>query len=176
MSSSSSNYNNNTGEASWLNSTGTQNILKVEDITKGRKVIDIALKDNNISFDSTALINTLSSQSARLSKSPKQIGARIKLNCDIMSQWGNQIISDKNIVKSRDGCFDIKFPTALSNATCGVNVSMQSNKSKLDKFQILTIFRSVFVMISTMITVGFFVWSCYLLINNLSIYHVTLEN
>ena len=72
MSNSSSNYNNVTGEASWLNSTGTQNILQVEDITKGRKVIDIALKDNNISFDSTALMNTLSSQSARWSKSPNK--------------------------------------------------------------------------------------------------------
>ena len=135
-----STYNNNTGLASWLNqsSTSSQNILKIDDITKGRKVIDIALKDNNISFDSTALVNTLNSQSARLSKSPKQIGARIKFNCAIMSQWGNQIISDKNIVKSRDGCFDIKFPTALSNATFGVNVSMQSNKPGIIQYSNLT--------------------------------------
>ena len=112
--------------------------MKIDDITKGRKVIDIALKDNNISFDSTALVNTLNSQSARLSKPPKQIGARIKFNCAIMSQWGNQIISDKNIVKSRDGCFDIKFPTALSNATFGVNVSMQSNKPGIIQYSNFT--------------------------------------
>jgi hypothetical protein len=55
-----------------------------------------------------------------------------------MSQWGNQIISDKNIVKSRDGCFDIKFPTALSNAAFGVNLSMQSNKPGIIQYSNFT--------------------------------------
>ena len=70
----------------------------------------------------------MNSYSSRLLRSPKQIGARIKFDLTIMSQWGNQALSARNIARRGDGQIDIRFPSALPDADYGVNLSLQSNK------------------------------------------------
>ena len=102
--------------------------LTVEDTTEGKDVIEIGYDNNKLVSDSTALISTLNSYSSRLLRSPKQTGAPIKFDLTIMSQWGNQALSARNIVRNGNGQIDIRFPSALPNADYGVNLSLQSNK------------------------------------------------
>jgi hypothetical protein len=145
ISNSSNNYNNITGIASWISSTGIQSavdspnsLLTFEDTTKGKKVIDISYDNNKLTFDSSTLVNTLNSYASRLIKAPKQIGARINFNLAIIGQWGNQALSPKGIVKNCDGQIDIRFPAPLSNANYGVNLSMQSNKPGIIQYTNVT--------------------------------------
>jgi len=137
-----STYDNNTGLASWLSTlaTGAQNAqpLTVEDATKGKKVIEIGYANNKLIFDSTALISTLNSYSSRL-RSPKQIGgARSKFDLTIMSRWGNQALSARNIVRNGNGQIDIRFESALPNADYGVSLSLQSNKPGIIQYSNVT--------------------------------------
>jgi hypothetical protein len=128
--------------ASWLSTPATEasNIqpLTVEDTTKGKKVIDLSYDNNKLTFDSTALISTLNSYSSRLLRSPKQIGARIKFDLTILSQWGNQALAARNIARRGDGQIDIRFPSVLPNSDYGVNLSFQSNKPGIIQYSNVT--------------------------------------
>ena len=104
--------------------------LTLEDITKGRKQINIVYDSscNKISFDSSTLNSTLALYHSRLPKTPKQIGARIKFDSTIVYQWGNQTLTEKHLFRKSVGQLDILFPTPLNSRNYGVQLSMLSDK------------------------------------------------
>ena len=55
-----------------------------------------------------------------------------------MSQWGNQALSARNIVRNGNGQIDIRFPSALPNADYGVSLSLHSNKPGIIQYSNVT--------------------------------------
>jgi hypothetical protein len=108
----------------------TDSPLTLEDITKGRKQINIIYDSscNKISFDSSTLNSTLALYHSRLPKTPKQLGARIKFDSTIVYQWGNQTLTEKHLFRKSVGQLDILFPTPLNSRNYGVQLSMLSDK------------------------------------------------
>ena len=79
-------YERNNGKMSWiplanrrqsnLDSSGNpinNDVLTLEDVTKGRKQVVLTLENNKLTMDSTSLNTTLTSYASRLWKAPKQL-------------------------------------------------------------------------------------------------------